>query len=126
MKNISISSPIQTTVKLIVLSFSLLLISACTPHPGAGIWMSSTTNDEHITKVSVFFEPTVKIYSSDTEQAILECGWWALNKTDIEMECVHLPNTETKVKYQLNVVEKDKAELFKQGKLVTTLTRKIE
>lgn len=104
----------------------LLILTGCTPHPGAGIWISPTDNDAHISKVSVFFEPTVKIFTSTSEQAIMQCGWWALDKKNIEMECVHLPETGVSEIYQLNVIEQDKAELVGQGKLIAALIRKKE
>jgi len=101
----------------------LLLTTGCTPHPGAGVWLSPGANADDITKVEVYFEPKVKIYSSASEEPALQCGWWAIDKQSIEMECVYLVNTELKVKYQLNVTGDDTAELHKADRFVTKLFR---
>jgi hypothetical protein len=102
---------------------SLLFITGCTPHPGSGAWLSPGANADDITKVEVFFEPKVKIYTSVSAEPALQCGWWAIDKLALEMECVYLANTELKVKYQLKVTGDDTADLYKNGRFVTRLFR---
>ena len=110
-----------TTVILV-----MLLITGCTPHPAAGIWLPPGANAEDITKVEVFFDPKVKIFSSASEEPGMQCGWWAIDKQTIEMECVYLANTELKVNYQLKVTGTDEAELHKTDRLVTKLFRQSD
>ena len=102
---------------------SLFLITGCSGHPGAGVWLSSTGNEANITKISVFFEPKVEFYSAAALEPIMQCGWWALNKQDIEMECVHLSDTDKKEKFQLKVTGIGQAELLQGKKLITRLVR---
>ena len=103
--------------------FGLLLTTGCSPHPGAGVWISPGANADDIIKVEVFFEPKVKIYSSASNEPAMQCGWWAIDKQTLEMECVYLVNTEKKVKYQLKVIGTDVAELQKEDRQVTKLFR---
>lgn len=110
-----------TTVML-----SLLIIIGCTPHPGSGVWLSPGANTDDITKVEVLFDPKVNIYSSASEEPALQCGWWAVDKQTLEMECVYLANTELKVKYQLNTTGEDTADLLKADRFVTKLFRQRE
>jgi len=98
---------------------SLLILTGCTPHPGAGVWIVPGANADDITKVEVYFDPKVKIYSSASKEPALQCGWWAINKQDLEMECVYLDNIDIKVKYRLNVTGTDAAELIREQILIT-------
>ncbi|MFC1589200.1 hypothetical protein ACFL3P_02905 [Pseudomonadota bacterium] len=102
---------------------SLFLITGCSPHPGAGMWVSSAGNEANITKMSVYFEPKVEIYYADSNEPAMQCGWWALDRKNIEMECVHLSDTEQKEKFQLNVTGIDEAELLQEERLITRLVR---
>ena len=102
---------------------SLFLITGCSGHPGAGTWLSTTGNEAGITKISIFFEPKVEIFSATSEEAMMQCGWWALDTKNIGMECVHLSDTEKKEKFQLNVTDTDEAELFQEKRLITRLVR---
>ena len=102
---------------------SALLITGCTPHPGAGVWLAPGANADDITKVEVHFDPKVNIYSSASKEPALQCGWWATDKQNIEMECVYLSDTDKKVKYQLNVTAEDVAELIREKILITRLIR---
>ena len=101
----------------------LFLISGCSGHPGSGTWVSSTDNEANISKISVYFEPKVEFYSAASEEPVMQCGWWALDTKNIEMECVHLSDTEIKEKFQLNVTGEDNAELFQEKQLITRLIR---
>jgi hypothetical protein len=101
----------------------LLLTTGCTPHPGAGLWLSPGANADDITKVEVFFDTSVNIYSSASEEPALQCSWRAIDKQTLEMECVYLFNTDLKQKYLLKVTGKDTAELNKANNLLTKLFR---
>ncbi len=101
----------------------LFLIAGCSPHPGTGEWRSATENKLNITKVSVFFTPKVLFYAGDIREPVMQCGWWALDKKVIEMECVHLSDTEIKEKYQIKVIADGKAELIEGNTVITSLIR---
>ena len=102
---------------------SLFLLTGCSGHPGAGTWVSATENEADIAKIVVFFEPKVEFYSASSKKPIMQCGWWALDTKNIGMECVHLPDTEKKEKFQLIVTTEDKTELFQGNRLITRLVR---
>ena len=99
------------------------LLSACTPHPGTGEWLSFTDNEANINKVTVFFEPKVLFYSAGSIDPIMQCGWWGLDNKNIEMECVYLADTDKKEKFQIRVVATGEAELLKDNRLITKLIR---
>ncbi|MCK4707733.1 MAG: hypothetical protein KAU21_03875, partial [Gammaproteobacteria bacterium] len=98
---------------------TLFLIAGCSPHPGTGEWLSTTENNLNITKISVFFTPKVLFYAEGIKEPVMQCGWWALDKKVIEMECVHLSDTEIKEKYQIKSVADGRAELIKEGTVIT-------
>ena len=102
---------------------ALFLIAGCSPHPGTGEWQSTTENKLNITKVSVFFTPKVLFYASGISDPVMQCGWWALDKKVIEMECVHLSNTEIKEKFQIRTLAEGEAELIQDGIVLTPLNR---
>ena len=105
---------------------SLFLITGCSGHPGAGTWVSATGNEASIEKIVVHFEPKVEFYATSIEGPVMQCGWWALDTKNIGMECVHLPDTEKKEKFQLNVIAEDEAELVQETRLITRLVRQKE
>jgi len=53
----------------------------------------------------------------------MQCGWWALDKELIEMECVHLSDTEIKERYQIKAIANGRAELIEDGSVITILVR---
>ena len=108
---------------LILIFVTASFISACGPHPGTGEWLSTTDNEENINKISVFFEPKVLFYSAGSIDPVMQCGWWGLDNKNIEMECVHLADTDTKEKYQIRVIATGEAELLKDNRLITKLIR---
>ncbi|MCW9014298.1 MAG: hypothetical protein OQL06_10990 [Gammaproteobacteria bacterium] len=101
----------------------LLLIVGCSPHPSSGTWQAVEENAAGLKKMDIHFEPKIEIYAEVSDKPLLECGWWAINKRDIEMECVRLPDTETKERYQFNVTSDDNAQLMQQGDLVARFVR---
>ena len=108
---------------LILILITAIFLSACGPHPGTGEWLSTTDNEENINKITVFFEPKVLFYSTGSIDPVMQCGWWGLDSKNIEMECVHLADTETKEKYQIRVIATGEAELLRGDKLITKLIR---
>lgn len=108
---------------LILIFITGSFLSACGPHPGTGEWLSTTDNEDNINKITVFFEPKVLFYSAGSIDPVMQCGWWGLDNKKLEMECVHLADTDTKVKYQIRVMATGEAELLKDNRLITKLIR---
>ena len=108
---------------LILILITASFLSACGPHPGTGEWLSTTDNEDNINKITVFFEPKVLFYSAGSIDPVMQCGWWGLDNKKLEMECVHLADTDTKEKYQIRVIAKGEAELLKDNRLITKLIR---
>ena len=100
------------------LFFSLWALAACSPHPSAGTWLISGVSETEWSKIEVHFEPKVEIYSANSEEPVMQCGWWALSRQLIEMECVRLSDTEKKQKFQLNVLADGSAEFKQQNKMI--------
>jgi len=102
---------------------SLLIIAGCTPHPGAGVWTPATENTANISRVDIYFDPKVEIFTGSALAPAMQCGWWALDKTTLEMECVHLADVDKKETFQLKVIAEDKAELKIQDGISVSLIR---
>lgn len=114
---------LKKITNLILIFIAASFLSACSPHPGTGEWLSTTDNEEKIKKITVYFEPKVLFYSAGSNDPVMQCGWWGLDNKNIEMECVHLADTDRKEKYQIRVIATGEAELLKNNRLITRLSR---
>ncbi|MCU7835542.1 MAG: hypothetical protein KZQ83_09860 [gamma proteobacterium symbiont of Taylorina sp.] len=111
-------------IKLTLLSFiSLLIISACSAHPGAGTWKTETDNSLQLSKIVVTFEGTADLFSRQSETAIRRCFWSAAAENQLQLQCVHADNTGIKETYQLTIIEKDQAKLTMDDKLIALLRK---
>lgn len=103
--------------------YSLLLLAGCSPHSGSGSWVLAPGKQAELSKIVIQFEPKVDIYGSESNDPIQQCGWWAKSRQEIEMECVWLSDTNKKVKYQLNILQDDTAQLLHEARLIGEYVR---
>jgi len=108
---------------IFLVSASIILLAACSPHPAAGTWGSGSDNEAHFTKIVVHFEPRAEIYTSDKNSTDLHCSWSASSKKSIKLECLGSDDQKIPDIYQLNITNKNSSELIFKGKIIASFTR---
>ena len=107
-------------------ALSLTVLTACSPHPATGTWLSSATNSENYSKMIVHFEPRLEIYSGKSDKPTLFCGWSGLNKNSITLECMSAEEQKQMDMYQINVTQDTQAELVYEGKVIAKFDKSDE
>ncbi len=102
---------------LLIIAMSLML-SACSPHPGAGNWQADADNTLNVSSIKVIFEGTADFYSDDNEDSILRCFWSASDKNTLQMQCVHAEDTDKKETYEFTVTETGQGKLTQNEQLI--------
>ncbi len=108
---------------MILLIISLLGLSACSPHPGAGTWITDGNNPLKLTKIVVVFEGTADFFTEKNKEtadnsAIRRCFWGAEADDQLQMQCVHADNTDLKETYQFTLIEGNQAQLTQNKQLI--------
>jgi len=114
---------LRTTSSIFLVSASIILLPACSPHPAAGTWESGSDNEAHFTKIVVHFEPRAEIYTSDKNSTDLHCSWSASSKNNIKLECLGSDDQKTPDIYQLNITNENSSELIFKGKIIASFTQ---
>ena len=114
----------MTRVKQSIVLISLiLLLAACSPHPGSGIWEAVGENGNGFTKMVIQFNGRVEMFAPDKEKAVIRCFWAGEDAESISMDCVKA-DTDEKLKYGLRVnPTKQTADLLKSGKVVGSFNK---
>lgn len=105
-------------VYLLFLSLNLIFISACSPHSASGTWVASEDNQANYSKILIHFDDKLEIYAQDAVKPVQYCGWSAISKQTIEMECMSSEDQKEMDIYQLNIIDKMNAELTYEGKVI--------
>lgn len=113
----------KTILITALFALNLTLSVACSPHPGAGTWVTSGDNEAQFTKIIVHFEPTLEIYSTTSDKPVLYCGWSAASKQNMHVECMGSDEQKVKDIYQFKVTGETKAELIRDNKVVASFTQ---
>ncbi|MBE9525403.1 MAG: hypothetical protein IME94_00375 [Proteobacteria bacterium] len=107
---------------MILLIISLLGLSACSPHSGAGTWITDGNNPLKLTKIVVVFEGTADFFSEKNKEtdnsAIRRCFWSTAAEDQLQMQCVHADNTDLKETYQFTIIEGNQAQLTQNKQLI--------
>ena len=103
-----------------------LFLTACTPHPGAGVWKAAADNDYGISRLVVNFEGWASFTTSKLGNATWHCFWAATDKQEATLNCTSSLNTEQKEVFILTVNDQGLAELQHKSKLVGVFTRQDE
>ncbi len=97
----------------------LILLSACSPHPGAGNWQAKDSNSLNISRIHVVFEGTADFFSNGRDDSIRRCFWAATDKQVLQFQCVQSDHTEIKETYDFYVSPTgQEAELKRDGRLI--------
>jgi hypothetical protein len=118
-------SRIKTIAPVSLIVTLLLLLSGCSPHPGAGHWKADGDNTMNISWINVIFEGTADIFANQQQESILRCFWAATEKNSIQMQCVHSDDTEKKETYQLVILDSGQGKLKQNEQLIGLFTKEI-
>jgi hypothetical protein len=100
-----------------------VLLSACSPHPGSGVWEAIADNEQGISKLTVGFEGRAKFTSSKLNNTVWHCFWSTSDKKKLAFDCTPSTNPEQKKSLELSVNEQGMAELRDGSTLLATFKR---
>ena len=90
---------------------SFLLLTACAPHPGAGIWGAQEGNSMGIEKVTLSFDGKGEFVSQEQQSVTWHCFWGATGKQTVAMQCTPSINPDIERKFTLVIGENGNATL---------------
>ena len=117
---------------------ALLLLTACSPHPGTGAWGAAESNQSkngsEFARIDVTYEGRANIYgwlgspASDSDAtAIRRCFWNGVDENTIALKCTQALDTETEEAYMLRVDSEGRGSvLLQDGRPVTRFMRSTE
>jgi len=108
---------------LLFSTLGLTFLTACSPHPATGTWLSSEANTENYSKMIVHFEPRLEIYSGKSDKPTLYCGWSGFDSDSITLECMSSEEQEQMDMYQFNVIDNTQAELLFKGQVIAKFSK---
>ncbi|MCW8956838.1 MAG: hypothetical protein OQL09_08145 [Gammaproteobacteria bacterium] len=88
---------------LVLALFFVQLISACSPHPASGQWHNIAIGDGEFTIIDVMFDGKAEMYATNEKLLVRRCFWAGVDSKTINLTCVHPDNTDTDIKYQLQI-----------------------
>jgi len=91
--------------------FSLFLLSACSPHPGTGVWKALADNEMGIERLVVGFEGRAEFVSKKQDNANWHCFWGKLSDTELSLDCTPSTNIELHKDFILTANDQGQAEL---------------
>jgi len=112
-------------------SFVLLvsvLLSACSPHKGTGVWKATTDNEWGIERLVVGFEGKAEFTSVKKDNAVWHCFWStsansaAVDEKGLSLDCTASTNTDKKEEFFVMVNDQGQAELRHDSVLLATFT----
>ena len=110
----------------LIVAFSLLL-TACSPHPGTGVWKALGDNEMGISKLTVGFEGRAEFVSGKKdENTIWHCFWATPEKKKLRLDCTPSTNPEQMTSFILSVNDQGQAELRDQSILLASFIRSDE
>lgn len=93
----------MSKINLLFALFLTQLLLACSPHPASGQWHNIAIGNSKINMIDVMFDGKAEMYGVDKQQIIRRCFWAGQDSKTIAITCVHPDDTDTDIKYQLQV-----------------------
>ncbi len=118
-------SRMKLNYSLFLLGISLLL-SACSPHPAAGVWKTTEDNAYGITKLVVSFEGRADFVTRKQDNATWHCFWTVSGQQEANLDCTSSLNPEQEESFLLTINDQGMAELRHKSLLVGTFSRQDE
>ncbi|MBN4063437.1 hypothetical protein JYT79_01510 [Cardiobacterium sp. AH-315-I02] len=104
---------------LFFISISLLL-SACSPHPAAGVWKATEDNAYGISRLVVGFDGRADFVTRKLNNATWHCFWTTSGKQEATLGCTSSLNTEQEERFILSVNEQGFAQLQHKSQIAGT------
>ena len=102
---------------------SLFLLTSCSPHPGAGVWVAEGENELGFSKLIVAFEGKAEFKSSKPVEANWHCFWGKADDHSLNLDCSPSSNVDQARKFVIVSTGKMTAEFKENGKLIAKLKR---
>lgn len=104
-----------------------LLLTACSPHPGTGVWKAVDDNEMGISKLTVSFEGRAEFVSGKKdEKSVWHCFWTTFEKKKLRLDCTPSTNPEQKKSFILSANDQGQAELRDNSTLLASFIRSDE
>lgn len=107
---------------LFILSISLLL-SACSPHPAAGVWKATEDNGYGISRLVVGFDGRADFVTRKLDNASWHCFWAMSGKQEATLDCSSSLNADQEERFILSVNEQGFAQLQHKSQIAGTFQR---
>ena len=108
---------------LILPLFSLLALTACSPHPGTGVWQASGDNELGFSTLIVAFESKAEFTSMKPVEAKWHCFWSKKTDQSLSLDCTPSTNIDQARKFSIIAKDKMNAEFREGDKLIANLKR---
>lgn len=101
----------------------VLLLSACAPHPGTGVWKAKGENSLGIPDLTMAFDGKARFTSSTNDPATWHCFWNASGKQIVKLGCTPSTDTEKEEYFVFTVREDGFGELSQNGNAIGLFMR---
>lgn len=114
------------TIHTSVLLTIILLLFACAPHPGAGVWKTTEDNDYGISILNVSYDGKADFVTTKLDNTTWHCFWGATGKQEASLDCSSSTNSELEERFILTINYQGLAELRHKSQLVASFMRQDE
>jgi len=104
----------------------ILLLSACSPHPCAGVWKTTEDNVYGISRLNVSYEGRAAFETTKLDNTTWHCFWGATGRQEANLDCSSSTNSEQEERFILTIDDLGLAELWHNSQLVASFTRRDE
>ncbi len=108
--------------RLAIRALPLLVLTACTPHPGAGKWQAMAENEAGITDLTLAFDGRA-LFATSTPKASWHCFWSAQDAANAILDCTPSSNPDQEVRWLFRVDRQGEGRLERDGRLVARFRR---
>jgi len=113
----------KQSIVFICLTFTALLLTGCSGHPGAGKWTAIEGENTLFSHIKVDFDGKAAIYPKDRQTPVRNCYWQASSADNINIQCGTSEQEKGKLFYSLEVTEPTLAVLKKEDQVLGTFKR---
>ncbi len=123
LKRLTEGSRIIFFARVLLIFFLSLVLSACSPHPGSGVWKTTADNKMGISKLIVSFDGRAEFVSKKQDNTVWHCFWGKVSAKELNFECTPSTNPDQKKMFILRVNKQGLANLYHESTLIATLKR---
>ena len=114
------------TRPLFIVCLSSLLLSACSPHPGSGIWVPLDDSEAPYTRLEVLFEGRAELFAPGREGHLYRCFWGGTDADSIRLDCISADDEAVKPVFTFRVAADGTGELIASGESIGFFQRTEE